>query len=263
VSDKAILAASYLGPAGHGNDLTGIWPWGAPLSDALGRGELGELHWSLVFASDPGRFARMDYMSRLGLMAVELLEAGLDALPVRTRDRLGVCVETRAGSLSTDVRFLQTPRASLFAYTLPSTLIGEICIRYRLRGPVLCLMAPTRLGFASLDEACCWLDEGEADACLCLGCEAVEPETARAMDLETATSNWHACAALVGAPEGRPRERAMGSGTDSLLKTCLDLCGQRPTGVHPVGAELPTNAPGRDPLAKAALKATLPTANRD
>ena len=72
-----ILAASYLGPEGHGNDLTGLRPWPAQLNGAFQHGNLTELHWTLVFASDPGRFSRMDLMSRLGLIAAELLDAGL------------------------------------------------------------------------------------------------------------------------------------------------------------------------------------------
>ena len=137
MSHLAIHASSYLGPEGFGNDLTGLHTWPAPLNDALRRGELEGLHWSLVSASNPSRFARMDFMCRLGLLAAELLDAGLDAMPEARRNQIGVCVETFTGSLDTDVRFLQTPRPSLFAYTLPSTIVGEVCIHYRLKGPVL------------------------------------------------------------------------------------------------------------------------------
>jgi len=171
MNDLAILAASYLGPAGYGNDLTGLrahpdtapavttegparghlvrfgrpmfigareWlsgaqsgqdvrapgvvsgcspglrPWPAPLDAAFQQGDLAELHWSLLFASDPARFARMDLMSRLGLMAVELLDAGLESLPVDRRDRIGICLETCAGSLATDLRFLQNAAGKPF-----------------------------------------------------------------------------------------------------------------------------------------------------
>ena len=225
-----VLAASYLGPAGHGNDLTGLRPWPAQLNGAFQQGDLAELHWSLVFTSDPGRFSRMDLMSRLGLMAVELLDAGLESLPPERRDRIGVCVETCAGSLATDLRFLQTPRASIFTYTLPSTVIGEICIRYHLRGPVLCLVTPPGPEQSSLVEAAHWLDQEDAEACLCVGAEAVERESASLLPEGFCLPQWHACAVLLGKAAGQTREYPLAS-NQSLAQMCRNLCRDAKQGV--------------------------------
>jgi 3-oxoacyl-(acyl-carrier-protein) synthase len=224
VNPPAILAASYLGPEGHGNDLTGLRAWPASLNEALQRGELDGLHWSLVSDSDPSRFARMDLMCRLGLMAAELLDAGFDAMPEARRERIGVCVETFAGSLDTDIRFAQTPRPSIFAYTLPSTVIGEICIRYRLKGPVLCLVSADAAGNNAAVEAAEWLKLGDAGACLCLSCEALDRKTAVAAGLpgHLPPDGWHACALLIGGREGAPRERPFAAG--SLVEICRKLC---------------------------------------
>jgi 3-oxoacyl-(acyl-carrier-protein) synthase len=222
-----ILAASYLGPAGQGNDLTGLRPWPAQLNAAFQQGDLAELHWSLIFASDPGRFSRMDLMSRLGLMAAELLDAGLQCLAPEQRDRIGVCVETCAGSLATDLRFLQTPRASIFTYTLPSTVIGEICIRYHLRGPVLCLVTPPGPEQGSLAEAAHWLDQEDAAACLCVGSEAVEPESANLLPQGFCRPQWQACAVLLGQAAGKLRQYPLTtnqSKTESLAGRCWNLC---------------------------------------
>jgi 3-oxoacyl-(acyl-carrier-protein) synthase len=218
-----VLAASCLGPAGHGNDLTGLRPWPAPLIGAFQQGDLAELHWTLAFASDPGRFSRMDLMSRLGLMAVELLAAGLDGPAPERRDQIGVCVETCAGSLATDLRFLQTPRASIFAYTLPSTVIGEICIRYHLRGPVLCLVTPPGPEQSSLVEAVHWLDQGDAEACLCVGSEAVERESAHLLPEGCRQSQWQACAVLLGRAAGQTRQYPL-TRNQSLAELCRTLC---------------------------------------
>jgi len=220
-----ILAASYLGPGGYGNDLTGHKPWPVELGDALRRGELDALHWSMLFASDSQRFARMDLMSRLGLMAAELLHAGIDRMPANQRDRIGVCVETRVGCLATDLQFLQTPRPSLFTYTLPSTVLGEVCIRYRLRGPVLCLMSPGDGGGGAVQEAVDWLQTGDAGAVLCLSVEAVDPAVARLLPtLDGAGSNsWHAAALLIGKADGARRRYPLGSG--SVERLGRGLCG--------------------------------------
>jgi hypothetical protein len=222
LSSLVIHAAGYLGPEGFGNDLTGLRAWPAPLSDALRHGELEGLHWSLVSATDPSRFARMDFMCRLGLMAAELLDAGFDAMPEARRDQIGVCVETFTGSLDTDVRFLRTPRPSLFAYTLPSTLLGEVCIRYRLKGPVLCLVSPDASGNQAVAEAAEWLRQGDADACLCLSCEALDRETAVALPDELRPRGWFAAALLVGRRQSAACERPFATG--SLVEICQKLC---------------------------------------
>ena len=186
------------------------------------RGELEGIHWSLVSAFDPSRFARMDLMCRLGLMAAELLDAGFDAMPEARRERTGVCVETFTGSLDTDVRFLQTPRPSLFAYTLPSTLVGEICIRYRLKGPVLCLVSPDGAGASALAEAADWLQQNDADACICLSCEALDRGIAAGLPDGMRPDGWHACAALIGRPEGNAREKPFAAGP--LVEICSRCC---------------------------------------
>ena len=173
MNDVVIHAASWLGPEGFGNDQTGLRAWPPPLKENLSRGELGGLHWSLLSDSDPSRFLRMDLMCRLGFMAAELLGVNFDAMPDARRDRLGVCVESFTGSLDTDIRFAQTPRPSIFAYTLPSTVVGEICIRFRLKGPVLSLISPDTKGAGAIAEAAEWLRNDDAEMALCLGIEAM------------------------------------------------------------------------------------------
>jgi 3-oxoacyl-(acyl-carrier-protein) synthase len=225
MSAVAILAASYLGPEGQGNDRTGLRPWPEPLADSFHRGDLAQLHWSLLFQSDPSRFARMDLMCRMGLMAVELLDARLEEMPPERRERMGVCVETCAGSLATDVQFLRTPRPSLFTYTLPSTLVGEICIRYRLQGPVLCLVSSQPGGPGVMAEGSDWLQSGQTGGCLCVTCEAVDRDLVQELagsGLVTSPA-WHAAAVLLGRPEG---SQAMPSpaGPASLVELCRTLC---------------------------------------
>jgi 3-oxoacyl-(acyl-carrier-protein) synthase len=230
LSEVVVRAASYLGPDGHGNDQTGLRPWPAHLREAFAQGDLSALHWTLLFQSDPSRFARMDLMCRLGLMATELLEAKLAEMDAGRREQAGVCVETCAGSLTTDVRFLQTPRPSLFTYTLPSTLVGEICIRYRLRGPVLCLVAPEPPGRAGLLEGMDWVRQGEVEDCLCVVCEAADCELPKVVSesIGAKPSAWRAAALLLGRSQGRGGESPPGPG--SLAEICRALCA---AGVEP------------------------------
>jgi hypothetical protein len=189
----AILASSYIGPKGYGNNQTGLKPWAPELLAGFQRCIFSSFQWNHIFDSDPGRFNRMDLMCRFGLAAVELLRAHLDPLSSQARDRTGVCVETQLGSISADLEFLQTPRASNFPYTLPSAIIGEICIRHHLRGPIRCSMpiTPNRVPA----EAIHLLNSNEADYCVCLSCNIGDenlykllPETPR---------DWHSAAMLL------------------------------------------------------------------
>jgi 3-oxoacyl-(acyl-carrier-protein) synthase len=227
MNDFVIHAASYLGPEGFGNDQTGLRAWPSPLKENLARGELDGLHWSLLSDSDPSRFLRMDLMCRLGFMAAELLAVNFDAMSDARRDRLGVCAESFTGSLDTDIRFAQTPRPSIFAYTLPSTVVGEICIRFRLKGPVLSLISPATNGANAIAEAVEWLRDGDAEMALCLGIEAMNGSTANSVSLpeNLLSRDWHGAALLLGHSENSPREKPFVSG--ALAEVCRKLCSCR------------------------------------
>jgi 3-oxoacyl-(acyl-carrier-protein) synthase len=224
MNDVVIHAASWLGPEGFGNDQTGLRAWPPPLKENLSRGELGGLHWSLLSDSDPSRFLRMDLMCRLGFMAAELLGVNFDAMPGARRDRLGVCVESFTGSLDTDIRFARTPRPSIFAYTLPSTVVGEICIRFRLKGPVLSLISPDTNGAGAIAEAVEWLRNDDAEMTLCLGIEAMNLSTADSIPLpkNLLPRSWHGAALLLGRAENSPREKPFAAG--ALVDVCRKLC---------------------------------------
>jgi hypothetical protein len=225
MSDFVIRAASFIGMEGHGNDCTGFRPWPAPVADALQRGELEALRWGTLFSSEASRFGRMDILSRLGLMAVELLDAGFDTLEPAQRDTVGVGVETLSGCLVTDVRFLQMPLASTFAYTLPSTVVGEICIRHRFRGPVMCLLpVPGQSG--GLETALGWLRRGEASVCVCVACDCWDKKIATSVlpPQDSPAGGWQGCAVLLGWRTGARREQPLEADADSIPRLARSYC---------------------------------------
>src|ERR1700690_3076398 len=124
------------------------------------------------------RFGRLDPASQLALLAVESLGLNFETLP---RDRIGICLAVRAGSLSTDLEYWKGrdaaggPSPTLFAYTLPSAAIGEIAIRHRLTGPNLCFVGDSRDVLAGAAEL---LRREEAEACVCVSCNVVTPAAA-------------------------------------------------------------------------------------
>jgi len=124
------------------------------------------------------RFGRLDLCSQLAVLAVEKLGLDFDSLP---RDRIGICLAVKAGSLATDLEYWKARDAAgglsptLFAYTLPSSALGEISIRHRITGPNLCFFGGDDVLAA---EASYLIQSGEAEGCLCISCQVITPEVA-------------------------------------------------------------------------------------
>jgi len=124
------------------------------------------------------RFGRMDTCSQLALLAVEKLGLDFESLP---RDRIAICLATEAGSLATDVEYWKGreatggPSPTLFAYTLPSSALGEIAIRYQITGPNLCFFGQEDL---VLHEGSELIRAGEAEAVIGVACKVITPDLA-------------------------------------------------------------------------------------
>ena len=148
----------------------------------------------LATAKMGSRFGRMDLLSQLALLSVESL--GID-FETMDRSRIGVCMSVCAGSLATDIEYWKGrkqvggPSPTLFAYTLPSSAIGEIAIRYRLTGPNLCCVGADAMLVA---EARDLIKRNEVDSCLCVACSAI---TAAASELLRVPPNTQARAAFL------------------------------------------------------------------
>lgn len=157
--------ASYLNRAGRGASHHPWSPWPESTQEAFEGDSLERWRWSECFDAPCKRFGRMDGLSRLALAAVELL--GLDTLGDATRADTAVILATDSGCVAADLAFLESGGPALFAYTLPSTPIGEICIRHRLQGPVLCLCGKSDPWLAAEQV----LAEGQAAACVLVAAE--------------------------------------------------------------------------------------------
>lgn len=121
-----------------------------------------------VFGRADETFRRLDRISRALVLAGEAagITAAIAAAKVSPAD-VGLVFETSLGSLDADLSFAQSMAAGMcngavFAYTLPSTSLGELALRHGLRGPTICLATePAQRGVA-LREAAMLLATGEA-----------------------------------------------------------------------------------------------------
>ena len=106
---------------------------------ATGKALLTELY--RTYVGDYPKFYKMDGLSKLGFLASELLmKCEQDELPTENEQR-AVILFNHSASIDTDQHYLASiqpedyyPSPSLFVYTLPNIVTGEIAIRHHLHG---------------------------------------------------------------------------------------------------------------------------------
>jgi len=137
-SPLGIAAAGVADAAGIAGTRLGARAWADLGVDA------GAPLWPTAFPAPFRSYRRLDLLSRFVCLAVEA--AGLDAaLDEEARAGTALVLGTTLGCLEADLAFARSLApgaeidAALFPYTLPSTCLGELAIRHRLRGPCLCL----------------------------------------------------------------------------------------------------------------------------
>lgn len=232
-NEVVIRAASYMTPDGYGSSTLGRRPWLDAEGKPCKRSDLMSLSWSSMFAAPCPRFGRMSSLTRLGLMTVELLDAGFAGMTEAQRTDTGLCMLSPCGSLETDIDFLREISPGTFTYTLPSSVIGEVCIRHRLRGPGLCLMsAEENAGRGIVEEACERIAMGEAEAMVCLLCDAPGPDARNilnsALDMQDGICWYSHGLYLVRKDTAQGLEQAADTGVPAsgadIRRISLDLC---------------------------------------
>ena len=99
------------------------------------------------------QFYKMDLLSRLGFIASELLLEAEGKERVAGTDSRAVILFNRSSSLMTDRKYMATiaednyfPSPTLFVYTLPNIITGEIAIRNKYNGETSFYILPERNG---------------------------------------------------------------------------------------------------------------------
>ncbi len=95
-----------------------------------------------TFGSEYPKFYKMDLLSKLGMLTTDFLVDFGSKIKKYDDNDIAIVLANSQSSLETDARFLKTiedkekfyPNPALFVYTLPNVLIGEICIKYKLKG---------------------------------------------------------------------------------------------------------------------------------
>ena len=84
------------------------------------------------------KFYKMDNLCKLGWLASEILLKGSFKPEKYFPEETGLVIANANSSLDTDLKYFETlkdiPSPSVFVYTLPNIMIGEICIRNIFKG---------------------------------------------------------------------------------------------------------------------------------
>jgi len=120
------------------------------------------------------KFYKMDSLSKLGFLASELVLKVSDIKKYR-EEELGVVLSNSSSSLDTDIvhqnsindRSNYFPSPSVFVYTLPNIVIGEICIKSKIKGENAFLISETFDGRLIQNYVNELMEKNRVKACLC------------------------------------------------------------------------------------------------
>jgi hypothetical protein len=94
------------------------------------------------FEVDYPKFFKMDSLSKLGFLVIEILLQGEDVAERHPAEKSGIILTNASSSLEVDEKHFDTikdrnqyfPSPSNFVYTLPNIMAGEAAIRHKLKG---------------------------------------------------------------------------------------------------------------------------------
>jgi 3-oxoacyl-(acyl-carrier-protein) synthase len=88
------------------------------------------------------KYFKMDMISKFGILAAEWMFKNNNARNKYQDRDIGVILSNANGSMDTDLEFNKTiesmdnffPSPAIFVYTLSNIVMGELCIRYKMKG---------------------------------------------------------------------------------------------------------------------------------
>lgn len=116
------------------------------------------------------KFHKMDNLCKLGWLAAEILLQGFDKAYYHA-EQVGAVLMNANSSLDMDLRYHASmagvPSPSLFVYTLPNIVAGEICIRHHFKGENAFFVQPNFDAAFLMQQVGYLLDHNILQACIC------------------------------------------------------------------------------------------------
>lgn len=128
------------------------------------------------------KFYKMDNLSKLGFLSAEMLLKDTSFFDRYKKEEIGIIIMNSSSSLDTDLTYNETikdksnyfPSPSVFVYTLPNILIGEICIRHKIKGENAFFVSDHFEPEKIVELVHLLLEKDRAQACLCGWVEVLE-----------------------------------------------------------------------------------------
>jgi hypothetical protein len=128
------------------------------------------------------KFYKMDNLSKLGFLSAEMLLKDTSFFDRYKKEEIGIIIMNSSSSLDTDHNYNEMiidksnyfPSPSVFVYTLPNILIGEICIRHKIKGENAFYISEHFEPAIVLELVNLLLGKDRAQACLCGWVEILE-----------------------------------------------------------------------------------------
>ncbi len=126
------------------------------------------------------KYYKMDNLSKLGWLAAEiLLKDSFDKENYQPEDT-GIVLANANSSLDDDIKYFETTKdiasPSLFVYTLPNIVIGEICIRNNFKGEHASFIQDTFDANFMKQQVDYLLDKNILQACICGWVDVLDQE---------------------------------------------------------------------------------------
>lgn len=116
------------------------------------------------------KFYKMDNLSKLAILTTEVLLKGIKLTDKYKAGDIAVIASCANSSLDTDLRYhasiATAASPSLFVYTLPNVMIGEICIRHGIKGENTCFVSSEFDAEFQTDYVNGLLENDNAEMCL-------------------------------------------------------------------------------------------------
>jgi hypothetical protein len=117
------------------------------------------------------KFYKMDNLGKLGWLAAEVLLKNMSISEKYKPEEIGLILANANSSLDNDLKFqhsdIDVRSPSVFVYTLPNIVIGEICIRHNFKGEH-CFFIQDKFDTAFIYKQVNYLmDHHILEACLC------------------------------------------------------------------------------------------------
>jgi hypothetical protein len=121
------------------------------------------------------KFYKMDNLAKLGFLTAELLIRNSDVLRKYDKEEIGVVITNSSSSLDTDLDYQELikdksnyfPSPSVFVYTLPNILIGEICIKHQIKGENAFFVSEKFDPEQIINYVTHLFNQGKINACIC------------------------------------------------------------------------------------------------